>query len=418
MLRNAFTNTMRARKLSSSALFQHPKNLLSKGNYARSFSAAYDGDKIRNVAIIAHVDHGKTTMMDKLLARCGRTGLSERAMDHNDQERERGITISSKYTRLEYKEHTLHVVDTPGHADFGGEVERILSMVDGVILLVDASEGPMAQTKFVLSKALGAGKQPIVVLNKVDREGHRADEVEGEIFDLFCALTSDDSLLDYPLFYASARQGWVSASLDETPGKDGVEPLLQAIIDVIPAAKNSSDIDGKFALSVNTIQTDNHLGRIVTGKVESGSIKLGDPIKTLTREGELKGMQSKVTSLFYLEGLTKVDVQSAHAGEIISLAGSEGGVADTVCDPELIEPIETVPISPPVISMQFAPNTSPLSGREGDKLTSSMIKNRLQKEVENNVTLALEASADPEAIQVCPTKTSTMTENMTHPSIF
>jgi GTP-binding protein len=337
--------------------------------------------------------------MDKLLEFCGTSFSGERAMDSNEHEKERGITIMSKYTRLHYKGHTLHVVDTPGHADFGGEVERILNMVDGVVLLVDASEGPMSQTKFVLSKAIAANKPAIVVLNKIDREGHRAEEVEGDIFDLFCALTSKDELLDYPIMYASGRQGWVSTSMDKLPGKD-VAPLLDKIIEHFPPASKTEKVDDAFSLCVNTIQSDNHLGRIVTGKVETGKVAIGDRIKVVSREGKQLFPESKVTKLFYLEGLKRVDVDVAHAGEIVSLAGCNGGVTDTVCDPERNEAIPTIPISPPVISMTFGPNDSPLSGKEGNKLTSSMIKDRLQKEVENNVTLQLRPSNDPESIDV------------------
>lgn len=357
---------------------------------------------IRNVAIIAHVDHGKTTLMDKLLEKCGTTVTGERAMDSNEHERERGITIMSKYTRLYYEGHTLHVVDTPGHADFGGEVERILSMVDGVVLLVDASEGPMSQTKFVLSKALAANKPAVVVLNKVDREGHRAEEVEGEIFELFCALSSNDELLDYPLLYASARQGWVSTSLQEIPGKNGVVPLLDAIIKRVPAPRGK--LDAPFSLAVNTINSDNHLGRVCTGKVETGRLSVGDKIKVLKQGADASqtqaGPETRVTKLFYLEGLKRVDVDSAFAGEIVSLTGCEAGVSDTVCAPECNTPLATPPITPPIISMTFGPNDSPLSGREGNKLTSSMIKDRLQKEIENNVTLSLRPSNDTESIDV------------------
>lgn len=353
----------------------------------------YDPRNTRSCAIIAHVDHGKTTMMDKLLAFCGTKVTGERAMDSNEHEKERGITIMSKYTRLYFKGHTLNIVDTPGHADFGGEVERILSMVDGVILLVDASEGPMSQTKFVLSKAIQNNKKAVVVLNKIDRDGHRAEEVESEIFELFCALTSKDELLEYPLMYASARQGYVVEKLDQVPG-NSVEPLLDMIVKHFPSTNTLASLDDKFAMSVNTIQTDNHLGRIVTGKVEKGTISIGDKIKVLTREGNQVGMESKVTKLFYLEGMTRVDVNTSYAGEIISLAGCDGGVADTVCNVELTEPVATLPISPPVISMTFGPNDSPLSGREGNKLTSSMIKDRLQREIENNVTLSLRPSKE------------------------
>jgi GTP-binding protein len=337
--------------------------------------------------------------MDKLLEFCGTQNVGERAMDSNDLEKERGITIMSKYTRLFYKGHTLHIVDTPGHADFGGEVERILNMVDGVVLLVDASEGPMSQTKFVLSKALEANKRAIVILNKIDRENHRAEEVEGDIFDLFCSLSSKDELLDYPIMYASGRQGWVTDDMKVLPGKD-VAPLLDMILKHFPAAKEADAVHQPFTLSVNTIQTDNHLGRIVTGKIETGKVSIGDKIKVISREGKPIHSESKVSKLFYLEGLKRVDVEHAYAGEIVSMAGCEGGVTDTICSLEVTEPIPTIPISPPVISMTFGPNDSPLSGREGTKLTSTMIKDRLVKEVENNVTLVLRTSADSESVDV------------------
>jgi GTP-binding protein len=390
---------------------------LSQG---RAISAAknYDPSKIRNCAIIAHVDHGKTTLMDKLLQHCGSAFTGERAMDSNDHEKERGITIVSKYTRLHYKEHVLHVVDTPGHADFSGEVERIMSMVDGVVLLVDASEGPMSQTKFVLSKALASNKKAIVVLNKIDREGHRAQDVQNgklcltdkfalltfviflEIFDLFCNLTSNEQQLEYPLLYASARQGWVSDDISVLPGRNGVVPLLDAIIKQFSPASDTSRVNQAFAMSVNTIQTDNHLGRIVTGKIESGVVKVGDRIKVMSRDGNILFPESRCTKLFYLQGLNRVDVEEAHAGEIISLAGCEGGVADTICAPDVTSPVETIPISPPVISMTIGPNDSPLAGREGTKLTSNMIKDRLRKEVENNVTLTLRPSSNMECVDV------------------
>eukprot|EP01041_Mallomonas_annulata_P007957 gene7957-16290_t len=359
----------------------------------------YDPSVIRNCAIIAHVDHGKTTLMDKLLQFCGTKFSGERAMDSNEHEKERGITIMSKYTRLHYKGHTLHVVDTPGHADFGGEVERILSMVDGVVLLVDASEGPMSQTKFVLSKALAAGKKAIVVLNKIDREGHRAEDVQNEIFDLFCALTSNEDQLEYPLLYASARQGWVTTDLKHMPGKS-VEPLLDMIVKHFPEATTQTMWEKPFAMSVNTIQTDTHLGRIVTGKVESGTLSIGDPIKVIGMDGSAKFPESRVTKLFYLEGLNRVDITVANAGEIVSIAGCDGGVTDTVCNPSVDTPVHTIPMSPPVISMTFAPNSSPMGGREGSKVTSSMIKSRLHKEIENNVTLSLKPASDSEAIDV------------------
>jgi GTP-binding protein len=403
--RIAKSNSILAHARSSVRLMKHV--CAPSASIASRFMSAkaYDPTMVRNVAIIAHVDHGKTTLMDNLLEKCGTTVTTERAMDSNEHEKERGITIMSKYTRLHYGNHTLHVVDTPGHADFGGEVERILSMVDGVVLLVDASEGPMSQTKFVLSKALNAGKKAIVVFNKVDREGHRAEELETEIFDLFCALSDNESLLDYPILYASARQGWASHTIKAGEReKLGVIPLLDTIIKHIPPAVSKEQKDEKlkrsFGLSVNTINSDNHLGRIVTGKVEHGSIRIGDKIKVLNAKGDQQGVESRVTKLFYLEGLTRVDVEEAHAGQIVSLAGCSANVSETVCAPEATSPIPTIPISPPVISMTFGPNDSPLSGRDGNKLTSNMIKDRLYKEVENNVTLQLSPASDSESINV------------------
>ena len=375
-------------------------DLSSRVGFTRAQSSpSYDASKIRNCAIIAHVDHGKTTLMDKLLVHCGTTVSGDRAMDSNDHERERGITISSKYTRLYYRDHTLHIVDTPGHADFGGEVERIMTMVDGVILLVDATEGPMSQTKFVLSKAIAAGKRAIVVLNKIDREPNRAEEVEGEIFDLFCALTDDDDILEYPRLYASAKQGWVADDLDAMPGQD-VAPLLDLIVDHFPAPCDSTKVDESFGMSVNTLSKDNHLGRIVTGKVEAGKIKVGDKIKVLNLDGEACGGESKVTKLFFMEGLARVEVGEANAGEIVSLAGCDAHVAQTVADLTRTEALAALPITPPVVSMTVGPNDSPLAGRDGSKLTSSMIKERLEKEVENNVTLSLKPSSDPESMDV------------------
>lgn len=323
----------------------------------------------------------------------------ERAMDSNVHEMERGITITSKYTRLHYNDYMLHLVDTPGHADFSGEVERILSMVDGVILLCDASEGPMSQTKFVLSKALSCGKKAIVVLNKVDREGHRAEEVENEIFDLFCNLTDDEKQLEYPLLFASAKNGWVTETLADAPGKD-VIPLLNKIIEHFEPPSDEVTLNSPFSMSVNTISGDSYLGRIITGKVETGVLSVGDSVHILNREGvEVKG-ETKVSKIFYLRGLERVDVDKAYAGQIVSVAGTDGAVADTVCALEVDKPVYTVPITPPVISMTFGPNTSPLTGKEGTKLTSAMIKERLAKEVENNVTLSLRPASDSESIDV------------------
>lgn len=373
------------------------QGVVSSGRRSLSGGSVYDPKMVRNCAIIAHVDHGKTTLMDKLLEACGSAGDEERAMDSNDQEKERGITITSKYTRLHYKDHMLHLVDTPGHADFSGEVERILSMVEGVILLCDASEGPMAQTKFVLSKALAAGKKAIVVLNKVDREGHRAEEVENEVFDLFCNLTEDESQLEYPLLFASSKQGWVSENLTD---RVNVFPLLDKILETFPPPVDEKILAEPFSLSVNTLSSDLFLGRVVTGKVEAGTVAIGDPIHVLSREGEKIAAESKVTKLFYLKGMERIEVDKAYAGQIVSMTGCEAGVADTVCNPEQLVPIHTPPITPPVIAMTFGPNTSPLAGNDGTKVTSNLIKERLMKEIENNVTLSLRPAADVDSIDV------------------
>lgn len=384
----------------SSFLNKNTLNSLKLSSYiSQRYFSDYNPQFVRNCAIIAHVDHGKTTLMDKLLDACGSAGKIERAMDSNDQEKERGITITSKYTRLHYKDYMLHIVDTPGHADFSGEVERILSMVDGVILLVDASEGPMSQTKFVLSKALSCGKKAIVVLNKVDREGHRAEDVQNEIFELFFVLTDKEEQLDYPLLFASAKNGWVTETLADAPGKD-VIPLLEKILTHFGPPCSSDILNKPFTLSVNTIAGDSYLGRIVTGKVESGTVTIGDPIHVLSRDGVKLGEDSKVTKLFYQRGLERVFVDTAYAGQIISLAGCNAGVADTVSNPSNLIPVSTPPISPPVISMTFGPNTSPFVGKDGTKLTSAAIKDRLMKEVENNVTLSLRQGPNSECLDV------------------
>ena len=362
--------------------------------------STYDPSKVRNVAIIAHVDHGKTTLMDKLISICNESLTHERSMDSNDHEKERGITIMSKYTRLHYDDHIFHIVDTPGHADFGGEVERVLSMVEGVVLLVDASEGPMSQTKFVLGKALEAKKKVVVVINKVDRENHRASEVENEIFDLFCNLCSDDVDLEYSVLYASAKQGWVVDNI-ESKNRIDVSPLLNKIMEDIPppVAKEYKSKDD-FAMNVNTIQKNAHLGRIVTGKIEIGSVSIGDKIKVLDLHGNKIGQESKVTKLSYFQGMQRIDVEEAFAGQIVSLAGCSGNVSDTVCAPLVEEPISTIPPSPPVVSMTFGPNSSPLAGQDGKMVTSSLIKNRLNEEVENNVTISLKPASDPECVEV------------------
>ncbi|WP_375573054.1 translational GTPase TypA [Ahrensia marina] len=360
---------------------------------------AQASDALRNIAIIAHVDHGKTTLIDVLLRESGlfreNEAVAERAMDSNDLERERGITILAKVTSLTWNDNRINIVDTPGHADFGGEVERILHMVDGVILLVDAAEGPMPQTKFVLSKALKLGLKPIVAINKIDKPESRPDAVLDEVFDLFAALDATDEQLDFPVLYGSAKQGWMAREA-EGP-QENMTPLFELVMDHVPAPVTE---EGPFRLLATTLSANPYLGRILTGRIASGTLKANMPIKALRRDGEQieVGRASKVMTF---KGLEMVPVDEAHAGDIVALAGlAEATVADTICDPQVKEPIEAQPIDPPTLSMTFMVNDSPLAGRDGDKLQSRVIRARLMAEAEGNVALHIEEGENKEAFIV------------------
>ncbi|KAL0490982.1 GTP-binding protein TypA/BipA [Acrasis kona] len=356
---------------------------------------------IRNLAIIAHVDVGKTTLVDCLLKQTN-TNTSKLesgkvfSMDSLSLEQERGITIMSKLTTVSYQDHTLNIVDTPGHADFGGEVERIMGMVDGCCLLVDATEGPMTQTKFVLSKALERGLKPVVVINKVDRETARVSEVENEIFELFINMGATDEQMEYPVIYASARQGWaVSGLADE---KANMNPLFEAMLNHIPhprVVKNAP-----FAMLVSSLDYDRHLGRILTGKIYTGDIKVGDKIRALSREG-VPVEEGKVSHLMERIGVERVQVKQADAGQIISIAGlSKAGVTDTITLPKLTEAIPAKPLDPPIMSINFLVNDSPLAGKDGKAISSSQLKARLSKEVESNVALTVHPSENGDAYEV------------------
>ncbi|MBN36060.1 MAG: translational GTPase TypA [Rhodospirillaceae bacterium] len=355
---------------------------------------------LRNIAIIAHVDHGKTTLVDGLLKQSGafrdNQQVAERAMDSNDLERERGITILAKATSVEWNGTRINIVDTPGHADFGGEVERILSMIDGVCVLVDASEGPLPQTKFVVGKALRLGLRPIVVINKIDRPDQRADEVHNEIFDLFAALDATDEQLDFPTLFASAKQGWASETPDQPT--DTLAPLFDLIVRHVTAP--SVEVDGPFRMLATTLEADPFVGRILTGRIESGSVKVNQQLKALSRDGKVL-QQARVTKVLAFRGLERAAIDQAHAGDIVAIAGfSEPTVADTLVDMYVSEPIESQPIDPPTLAMTFGINDSPLAGQEGDKVTSRMIWDRLSREAEGNVALQIGQTDDKTVFQV------------------
>ena len=355
---------------------------------------------LRNVAIIAHVDHGKTTLVDQLFRQSGtfrdNQRVAERAMDSNDLERERGITILAKFTSIEWGDTRINIVDTPGHADFGGEVERILSMVDGVILLVDSSEGAMPQTKFVTSKALALGLRPIVVVNKIDRADGRPQEVLDEVFDLFVTLGANDEQLDFPVLFASGRNGYASSDVDARSGT--LDPLFQTILRHIPAP--AADVDAPFAMLASLLDRDNFVGRILTGRIQSGVVRTNMPIRALDADGKVveEGRASKILAF---RGLERVAVDEARAGDIISIAGlTVATVANTLADPAVSEPLAAQPIDPPTLSMRFAVNDSPFAGREGSKVTSRMIRDRLLREAEGNVAIQITESADKDSFEV------------------
>jgi GTP-binding protein len=355
--------------------------------------------ELRNIAIIAHVDHGKTTLIDRLLSASGsfrdNQKVAERAMDSNDLERERGITILAKVTSLLWKEGRINIVDTPGHADFGGEVERILNMVDCAILLVDASEGPMPQTKFVLGKALRLGLKPAVLINKIDRPDQRYQEVVNEVFDLFASLDATDEQLDFPILYGSAKQGWISDKPDGP--QDSMAPLFDLVQSYVPAPTVE---EGPFRMIVTTIEANPFLGRVLTGRVRSGSVKANQTVKVLSGDGKTveTGRISKVLSF---RGLERLPVDEAFAGDIISISGlTIATVADTICDPSVDKPMKAQPIDPPTLSMTFRVNDGPLAGKEGDKVQSRVIRERLMREAEGNVALQVTSSLETDAFEV------------------
>ncbi|MBN9563946.1 MAG: translational GTPase TypA [Alphaproteobacteria bacterium] len=355
---------------------------------------------IRNIAIIAHVDHGKTTLVDKLLSQSGsfrdHQHVAERALDRNDLERERGITILAKCTSVVWKGTRINIVDTPGHADFGGEVERILNMVDGALVLVDSAEGVLPQTKFVVGKALARGLKPVVVVNKIDRGDARPDEVHTEVFDLFAALGASDEQLDFPMLYASGRQGWADATLDG-PRQD-LSALFDLVLDHVPAPV--VDAEAPFAMVATILDYDNFLGRVLTGRVEQGTARLNMPVKVLRADGSVVET-GRLTKLLSFRGLDRVPVEEAEAGDIIAVAGlTDATVPDTVGAPELAAPMQASPVDPPTLAMTFRINDGPLAGREGKKVTSRQIRDRLYRESEGNVAIRVSDSAESEAFEV------------------
>jgi GTP-binding protein len=353
--------------------------------------------KLRNIAIIAHVDHGKTTLVDRLLQQSGafreNQRVAERVMDSNDLEKERGITIMAKATSIDWKGVRVNIVDTPGHADFGGEVERILSMVDSAIVLVDAAEGPMPQTKFVVGKALKIGLKPIVCINKVDRPDARITEVVNEVFDLFAALDATDEQLDFPILYGSAKQGWMAMS-PEGPVDQGMAPLFDLVLEHVHEPKIE---EGSFRLLGTLLEANPYLGRVVTGRVFAGTVKPNQAVKVLDRKGKVVE-QGRVSKILAFRGIERQPIEEAEAGDIVAIAGLEKfNVADTLCALDVTEPLQAQPIDPPTLSMTFMVNDSPLAGTEGEKLTSRVIRDRLFKEAEGNVALKVEQAPNSDA---------------------
>ena len=355
---------------------------------------------LRNVAIIAHVDHGKTTLVDKLLQQSGtfreNQKVTDRAMDSNDLERERGITILAKAASVQWKDTRINIVDTPGHADFGGEVERILNMVDGALVLVDAAEGPLPQTKFVVSKALKVGLKPIVVINKVDRPDARPTHVISEVFGLVAALDASEEQRDFPVLYGSAKQGWMAES-PEGPQDRGMEPLFDLVLrHVAPPTVEQ----GPFRMIGTILEANPYLGPIITGRISSGVLKPNQQVKVLHADGKLVE-SGRITKILAFRGLERTPLDEAEAGDIVAIAGlTKGTVADTFCDPTVEVPLPAQPIDPPTVSMSFIVNNSPLAGTEGDKVTSRMIRDRLLREAEGNVALRVVEAADKDAMEV------------------
>jgi len=355
---------------------------------------------LRNIAIIAHVDHGKTTLVDRLLQQSGsfreNQRVIERALDSNDLERERGITILAKATSLVWKHTRINIVDTPGHADFGGEVERILNMVDGALVLVDAAEGPLPQTKFVVLKALKMGLRPIVVINKVDRSDARPREVANAVFDLFAALDASEEQLDFPILYGSAKQGWM-ANDPAGPKDQGMAPLFDLVLRHVAPPRVE---DGAFRMLGTILEANPYLGRIVTGRITSGSVKANRTLKVLDRNGEVVE-EGRVTKVLAFRGLERAPIEEGFAGDIVAIAGlPEASVSHTLCAPEVTEPLPAQPIDPPTLTMTFRINDSPLAGTEGDKVQSRVIRERLLREAEGNVALRIADSTEKDSMEV------------------
>jgi GTP-binding protein len=359
---------------------------------------------IRNIAIIAHVDHGKTTLVDQLLRQSGsfraNQQVAERALDSNELERERGITILAKCTSVVWNDVRINIVDTPGHADFGGEVERILSMVDGVLVLVDAAEGPLPQTKFVVAKALRRGLKPIVVINKIDRPDARPEAVHNEIFDLFALLDANEAQLDFPTLFASGREGWAVgdlADLEDGRGRD-LSPLFELIVSHVRPPE--ADADAPFSMLATTLDYDPYLGRVLIGLIHSGVARINMPVKSLARDGRLIE-QARLTKLLAFRGLDRRPIEEAQAGDIIAVAGlTATTVADTICAPEVTEALPADPIDPPTLAMTFSVNDSPLAGRDGGKVTSRVIAERLHREAEGNVAFKVQENTARDAVEV------------------
>ncbi len=359
---------------------------------------------VRNIAIIAHVDHGKTTLIDSIMKQSGtfreNQAVDERVMDSNDLEKERGITILAKPTSIDWVQGDdvtrINIIDTPGHADFGGEVERVLHMADGVILLTDAAEGPMPQTKFVLGKALAQGLRPIVIINKIDRPDGRPEEVVDEVFDLFVSLDANDEQLDFPILYASGRDGWCTRELDDE--RKDLSPLLELVLDHVPPPQ--VEFDKPFALLATLLDSDPFLGRCLTGRVMQGRAKVNDTVKAINLNGEVVE-NGRLTKLLKFEGTERVPVKEVQAGDIICIAGlAKTSVADTICDPALETAVQSTPIDPPTMSVTISVNDSPFAGKEGSKVTSTMIRERLLAEAEVNVAITFKESADKDAFEI------------------
>ena len=356
--------------------------------------------KLRNIAIIAHVDHGKTTLLDNIMKQSGMFRdnelVAERLMDSGDLEKERGITILAKPTSVKWKDVRMNIIDTPGHADFGGEVERVLGMTDGVILLVDAAEGPMPQTKFVLGKALKQGLRPIVIINKIDRSDARPKEVIDEVFDLFVSLEASDAQLDFPILYASGRAGWCVKELEEP--RENLHPLLDLILTHVHEPK--VDQNRPFAMLVTLLSSDSYLGRCLVGRVIHGSAKINDTVKAINLKGEQVDT-GRLTKLFTFAGTERIIAEKVTAGDIVCIAGlSDASVADTICDLSVNEPLKSTPIDPPTMSVTITVNDSPFAGKDGKKVTSTVIRERLMKEAESNVAITFRENEGRDSFEI------------------